>query len=225
MVASTMSCTGSYENALRALERRLAKFTDDQYTSTLELIPVGPIEEDDFGVYEAVREVEKYCSGKLPSKARILWNQLLAFSREQGGDPHRSNNVYMYAGMLHDWVTAELMRLHPTGTNLRPEPDKIGTSYLELCVDRTERVVSRSGSTARFDRKEKPWKVFLALYEHGPTGLKRKELFKAVWPDTVVAENNLDQRIRDVNQILETLNVNVERIGQGVVALRDLQAN
>jgi hypothetical protein len=78
-----------------------------------------------------------------------------------------------------------------------------------LTIDRESRTVARSGldKTAEFGKKERAWRLFVAVVEAGENGTTRADLGTALLGES--NPNNLDQWKKACNEILLQLNTEV----------------
>jgi TolB-like protein/Flp pilus assembly protein TadD len=69
-----------------------------------------------------------------------------------------------------------------------------------FCLDAGKRLLARDGSPVPLTAKV--FDTLLHLVQHSGTALGKEELIGAIWPDTVVEENNLNQNISLLRRVL-----------------------
>jgi len=69
-----------------------------------------------------------------------------------------------------------------------------------FCVDASQRLLARDGTPVPLTPKV--FDTLLHLLQRNGTALSKDELMKAIWPDTVVEENNLNQNISILRRVL-----------------------
>lgn len=67
-------------------------------------------------------------------------------------------------------------------------------------VDASKRLLVRDGTPVPLTSKV--FETLLHLVKHGGTVLSKDELMRAIWPDAVVEENNLNQNISILRRVL-----------------------
>ena len=70
-----------------------------------------------------------------------------------------------------------------------------------FCLDVSQRLLARDGTTVPLTPKV--FDTLLHLVQHSGTALSKDELMRAIWPKTVVEENNLNQNISILRRVLE----------------------
>ena len=82
-----------------------------------------------------------------------------------------------------------------------PEPQAQIYEFGDFRVDAAKRLLlKRDGETVPLTPKA--FDTLLYLVEHREAVLDKEELLKAIWPDTVVEENNLNQNISALRRVL-----------------------
>src|SRR5688572_1503399 len=79
-------------------------------------------------------------------------------------------------------------------------------------LDVGERKIERLDGSANGSLPEKAFKTLVHLVRFKGTLLEKDELISAVWPDTVVEENNLAKAVFAVRRFLDDINGNVRYI-------------
>jgi len=74
------------------------------------------------------------------------------------------------------------------------------SSFGPFVVDRARRVLLRDGAPVALTPKA--FDVLVALVDHAGTVVRKDELFRAAWPDTIVDENNLAFQISTLRKAL-----------------------
>lgn len=74
------------------------------------------------------------------------------------------------------------------------------SSFGPFVIDRARRVLLRDGATVALTPKA--FDVLVALVDHAGTVVRKDELFRAAWPDTIVDENNLAFQISTLRKAL-----------------------
>ncbi len=69
-----------------------------------------------------------------------------------------------------------------------------------FCVDASQRLLARDGTPVPLTPKV--FDTLLHLLQRSGTALAKDELMRAIWPDTVVEENNLNQNISILRRVL-----------------------
>ncbi len=69
-----------------------------------------------------------------------------------------------------------------------------------FCVDASQRILARDGTPVPLTPKV--FDTLLRLLQRSGTALSKDELMRAIWPDTVVEENNLNQNISILRRVL-----------------------
>jgi TolB-like protein/DNA-binding winged helix-turn-helix (wHTH) protein/tetratricopeptide (TPR) repeat protein len=80
------------------------------------------------------------------------------------------------------------------------QPNNEIYEFGEFRLDVSERILSRNGE--RVAVAEKAFETLCVLVKNGNHLLTKAELMKAIWPDTIVEENNLDKNISYLRRIL-----------------------
>ena len=81
-----------------------------------------------------------------------------------------------------------------------PRPPAQFYEFGPFCVDANKRLLARDGSPVPLSAKV--FDTLLHLVQHSGTALSKDELMRAIWPDTVVEENNLNQNISILRRVL-----------------------
>ena len=68
-------------------------------------------------------------------------------------------------------------------------------------VDASKRLLARDGMPVPLTPKV--FDTLLHLVQHSGTAVGKDELMRAIWPDTIVEENNLNQNISTLRRVLE----------------------
>lgn len=69
-----------------------------------------------------------------------------------------------------------------------------------FCLDASKRLLARDGTPVVLTPKV--FDTLLHLVQHSGTALGKDEMMKAIWPDTLVEENNLNQNISILRRVL-----------------------
>jgi DNA-binding winged helix-turn-helix (wHTH) protein/Tfp pilus assembly protein PilF len=97
-----------------------------------------------------------------------------------------------------------LFRFFPSEVMSRSESFEFG----DFLLDVGERKLVRRDGVTNGPLPEKAFQTLVHLVRHGGTLLTKEELLLAVWPDTIVEENNLGKAIHAIRQCLG------ERVGE-----------
>jgi adenylate cyclase len=81
-----------------------------------------------------------------------------------------------------------------------PHPTNQFYEFGPFCVDANKRLLARDGSPVPLTPKV--FDTLLHLVQHSGTALGKDEIMKAIWPDTLVEENNLNQNISILRRVL-----------------------
>src|SRR5688572_15823804 len=85
---------------------------------------------------------------------------------------------------------------------MSPE-DKELYEFGDFKLDVRERKLSRTDGTAAPDSiAEKAFQTLVVLVRNAGNLVAKQELLTAVWPDTIVEENNLDKAVHSIRQAL-----------------------
>jgi hypothetical protein len=90
----------------------------------------------------------------------------------------------------------------------RPAQAEVHQGYLGLFVDEANHTVSRDGQTVEFGSEEKPWQVFLYLFE---SGQRHRDLLEVddLW-DSPHTSNAVQKAISTARKILNPLGVTIK---------------
>ena len=81
-----------------------------------------------------------------------------------------------------------------------PHPLSQFYEFGPFCVDASQRLLARDGTPMPLTPKV--FDTLLHLVQRSGTALSKDELMRAIWPDTVVEENNLNQNISILRRVL-----------------------
>jgi adenylate cyclase len=81
-----------------------------------------------------------------------------------------------------------------------PHPPNQLYEFGPFCLDASQRLLAREGTPVPLTPKV--FDTLLHLLQRSGTALSKDELMRAIWPDTVVEENNLNQNISVLRRVL-----------------------
>src|SRR6266478_5822811 len=81
-----------------------------------------------------------------------------------------------------------------------PRPPAQVYEFGAFRVDASKRLLARDGTPVPLTPKV--FDTLLHLVQHSGTPLGKDELMRAIWPDTIVEENNLNQNISILRRVL-----------------------
>src|SRR5258708_17869784 len=81
-----------------------------------------------------------------------------------------------------------------------PNPPVQFYEFGAFCVDGRKRLLARDGTPVALTPKA--FDTLLHLVQHSGTALGKEEMMRAIWPDTAVEENNLNQNISILRRAL-----------------------
>jgi hypothetical protein len=98
-------------------------------------------------------------------------------------------------------------------------------SFLGLRVNEVERLVTQAGEkekSASFERKDKAWLLFHALFKAEKKGLSRDDLMKSIWKGKIVNDSNLDTQKGKANEVLSPLRIAINADNYGVWTIENV---
>jgi len=98
---------------------------------------------------------------------------------------------------LRDWRDLRARQLShapeiPAATSVASAEPRQHEHWPGVIVDRVHRTVKRHSQTAQFGKKEKPFALFLLLFDN-PAGISRAKLRSELWPSGEITDNAFDQ--------------------------------